>query len=74
MALTVGLLNLIGKVSLTQPTPIDTLYSSISNISYAGDIRHTIAVENKNKVDNIVRNNRKAFATIYEPFLKSLSS
>lgn len=40
---------------------MEQLYKNISNVSYAGDIRHTVAVENVNKVDNIVKNNKLAF-------------
>lgn len=56
MALGVGLLNLIGRVS--NEVNLDVVFNSVSNISYAGDIRHTMAVENTSKVDNIVTHNR----------------
>jgi hypothetical protein len=42
MALNIGLLTLLGKTSITEPTPLNSLYQSISNISYTGDIRHTL--------------------------------
>ena len=37
-----------------------------------GDIRYTFAVENKNKVSNIVNNNLAAFDEIYLPLLQKL--
>ena len=56
MGLGVGLLKLIGR--LPNEVHLDTIFNSVSNISYAGAIRHTMAVENSSKVDNIVNHNR----------------
>lgn len=44
MVLNVALLNMIGKIRDNDPVPLETLYRNISNVSYAGDIRHTMAV------------------------------
>lgn len=74
MALNIAILNVIGKVRDNEPIPMEKLYKTISNVSYAGDIRHTMAVENANKVDNIVTNNRLAFDSLYQPLLNELSN
>lgn len=92
MALSVALIDLIGrtillnppdekifpmqaqKTSTLVPLPFDWVYKSIANISYLGDIRNTLSIENANKVDNIVDNNKDAFYAIYEPLLRELSS
>lgn len=61
MGLGVGLLGVMGKVG-KEGVDLGRIWQSISHISYAGDIRHTMAVENPEKVNNIVNNNSAKFA------------
>ncbi|KRZ73986.1 Mitochondrial translocator assembly and maintenance protein 41 -like protein, partial [Trichinella papuae] len=49
----------------------EQLYTTIASLSYWGDIRMKIA-ENKNKVANIVQQNMRQFADMYEPILNNL--
>ncbi|KRZ12162.1 Mitochondrial translocator assembly and maintenance protein 41 -like protein, partial [Trichinella zimbabwensis] len=49
----------------------EQLYTTIASLSYWGDIRMKIA-ENKNKVANIVHQNMRQFADMYEPILNNL--
>lgn len=44
-----------------QKIPIIDLYMKISEISYMGDVRFAVSVENVNKVRNIVVNNLDKF-------------
>lgn len=48
------------------------LYGAISGISYLGDPRMSLPTENKNKVDNIVKNNMVHFRRLYAPLIKTL--
>ncbi|KRZ45173.1 Mitochondrial translocator assembly and maintenance protein 41 -like protein [Trichinella pseudospiralis] len=49
----------------------EQLYTTIASLSYWGDIRMKIA-ENRNKVANIVQQNMRQFADMYEPILNHL--
>lgn len=50
-------------------------YKKITALSYLGDIRYTLGVENPNKVNNIVMNNIINFQKYYKPILtRRLSS
>lgn len=68
--LKIGMLRMIRKN--TKNIPLSELYSSISSLSYAGDIRYMFKVENTNKVANIVQNNLPAYNNIYLPLLRNL--
>ncbi|KRY59516.1 Mitochondrial translocator assembly and maintenance protein 41 -like protein [Trichinella britovi] len=49
----------------------EQLYTTIASLSYSGDIRMKIA-EDRNKVANIVQQNMRQFAHMYEPILNHL--
>lgn len=48
------------------------LYMKISELSYMGDVRFAVSVENSNKVRNIVLNNLEKFNEVYFPLLREL--
>lgn len=50
------------------------LYKKITALSYLGDIRYTLGLENPNKVNNIVMNNIKNFEKYYQPILTKILS
>ena len=72
LALNVGLLTMIGQIPQSNTIPVDALYNSITRLSYAGDIRQTFAVENKYKVENIVKHNLEGFTEVYSPWMNNL--
>ena len=45
------------------------LYEAICSLSYKGDIRNEVNLENKNKVSNIVSHNLEYFRKLYVPLI-----
>lgn len=48
------------------------LYMKIAELSYMGDVRFAVSVENTNKVRNIVVNNLDNFNAVYFPLIREL--
>lgn len=46
------------------------LFETITGISYLGDFRFSVGAEDKNKIKNIVDNQKEEFLKLYLPFIK----
>lgn len=74
-ALVTALLLLLTSTPSTAATPTavtisdGSLFHSIAQLSYTGDIRMALKAENPHKVSNIVQNNLSAFRELYQPHM-----
>lgn len=70
-ALNTNLKNALHTALLMLPETftLEELFTCICNLSYQGDVRMSLGVENKNKVNNIIKPNFEHFYQLYKPLI-----